>query len=140
MTTFPGREYQTGADPDQEWAFYRGVLLPDDRQRHCIEDYKVLGALEANGDGLRQPREIDHWIDFPDADSRREFEKRAHGLGFQTRGLLDPDEENADFGIQLWREDVPSYGAIEPVTLALYDLALETGGEYDGWETYVVEG
>ena len=43
-----------------------------------------------------------------------------------------------DFGVQIYRSDVPAFAAISSVTIPLYRLARELGGEYDGWETEAI--
>jgi len=51
------------------------------------------------------------------------------------------EEESFDDGewrLQFYREDCVEFGHISGVTLELYRLAVERGGEYDGWETSVV--
>jgi regulator of RNase E activity RraB len=113
-------------------------LYPSDAARRTIENRHVCEGLEQNGDSLVEPREIDHWAHFPDANKRNAFVAEALQLGFSIRALSAPDENRDQYSAQLWRADVPTYNNIDDVTLPLFNLAIEHGGEYDGWESVVV--
>jgi regulator of RNase E activity RraB len=138
MTGFPEYQWQTDIREDRAWEAYTS-LLPNEEQRESIENRKVCEQLESRGDALNQPREIDHWINFPLAEQRENFAMRAAVMGFLTRGLLEADTENDQCGIQIYRVDLPSFQNIDQVTLPLYRLARECGGEYTGWETQVLK-
>lgn len=136
---FPGYDIQSVIWEDPDWQTYLGFLYPDEEQRLGIENWRVCAVLEEEGDPLTEPREIDHWIEFPDAEQRGQFEAKAVELGFQTRCLIEPDEQSAWFGIQIYNTDLPSHEKIDEITTPLFYLAREHGGNYDGWESVALQ-
>ncbi len=131
--------YQADARSDKEWSVYREFLYPSPRALQSIENRSVCDALEGNGDSMSTPREIDHWAYFPDLSSRDAFLQRARELGFQIRARDAGDGGGDEFGAQVFRIDLPSFAAIDDVCLPLYDLAVDCGGRYDGWECQVIQ-
>lgn len=131
--------YQAGARPDENWSVYREFLYPSPRALQSIENRSVCDALESNGDSMTMPREIDHWAYFPDFLTRDTFLQRARELGFEARACEAVKGEKIEFGAQVCRIDLPSFAAIDDICLPLYDLAVDCGGRYDGWECQVVQ-
>jgi hypothetical protein len=131
--------YEIEADvwEDRLWETYLEFLLPNVEQRETIQNRHVCEQLEQRGDPLDTPREIDHWIYFPEPDQRAQFQMKVAGEAFQTRSLIDEPSRSARYGLQIYRVDLPSYNTIDRITLPLFRLARELGGEYDGWETAV---
>lgn len=60
-------------------------------------------------------------------------------LGYMLREKNDPDSDNGQFGVQVYRTDIPSLDNIDSVTWPLFEAAKDAGGEYDGWETMVIK-
>jgi hypothetical protein len=85
------------------------------------------------------PREVAHWAYFADEDKRNAFIARAKILGYALSSEINPDGENPKWGAIVTRNDPVDFRSIADATLSLFDLAQELGGEYDGWETPVVE-
>jgi len=98
----------------------------------------VCDSLEEKGDPLSQEREIDHWIYFPNPSSRKLFLDAAIELGYSLRNMTDPEEAGEQYGVRIFRVDRPGLDNIDDVTLPLYRLAAKFGGDYDGWETVVL--
>ncbi len=140
MRGFPNYSYEVDVREDRDWQAYFGSLLPNDEERKTIENRKVCEQLELKGDPLTRPREIDHWIYFPLSEQREEFQRRVGEMGFLVRALVEPSDRSEPYGIRIYRIDLPAYNEIDQVTLPLYRLARECGGEYDGWETLVETG
>ncbi|AWV06220.1 DUF695 domain-containing protein [Marilutibacter maris] len=138
MAAEPGYGYETGVEADPGWGAYFEFLYPDEEGFNFISNRQVLDALTRNGDALAQPRQIDHWAYFPQPEQRAGFIERMTALGFQVRELLEPDADRSDYGVKLWREDIPGHDRIEAITLPLLRAARECGGGYDGWECRVV--
>ena len=136
---FPDYKFHSGVFEDREWDSYFNFLFPTDEQRQSIENRRVCDLLQDNGDALEMPREIDHWIGFATAEQREQFQERAAELGFYMRELFEPDESNTAFEIQVYRIDVPALDTIDGVTFPLYRLAVECGGQYDGWESEALQ-
>ena len=109
-----------------------------ERELQAAASRALCEVLEQQGDARTQVREIDDWAYFPNADARGAFVETCVRAGFFLRGTSEPTGPWEMFGAQVWHRDVPSDDAMEQVTLFLYDLAFEAGGDYDGWETKVV--
>jgi hypothetical protein len=138
MRRFPDYDFDCGARGDREWRTYFEFLYPSPEDHQRMRNRRVCFNLEKHGDALAEEREIDHWADFPSAAARAAFIERAEALGFRLRGSRDPEKPGDRFGVRLYRRDVPSFDGIDNVTLPLFQLAEELGGDYDGWETLVI--
>lgn len=138
MRAAPEYRYQSGCRSDPAWSTYHGFLYPDPRTRESMQNRDVCAALEELGDTLRQSRDIDHWASFPGASARDEFLHKAAAMGFENRTPDRDDDAEQGWRAQVFRRDVPAYGAIDDICLPHYDLAGECGGSYDGWECEVV--
>ncbi|MCE9522760.1 MAG: DUF695 domain-containing protein [Alphaproteobacteria bacterium] len=139
MTTFSDYKFEIGARADPEWEIYLGYLSPSPRDRQRIENRKVCDALESHGDLLTTKREIDHWAYFPSAESRDTFVARANAIGYTLRVPTERGEPGKKFEAQIFRVDSADIDEINSVTLELFELAQQLGGEYDGWESPVVD-
>lgn len=51
---------------------------------------------------------------------------------------VEPSSESEQWGAVLTLQHPVDYWSIAEVSLALYDLAAEFGGVYDGWETPII--
>lgn len=138
MQPFPSYRFESGSWKDEEWSSYLTYLYPSPRNWAAIGDRRVCKALEEAGDKLVEPRGIDHWIYFDSREPRDSFVAAAASLGFHVRELTDPDSQSKKWKAQLWRMDVPAYDKIDDILTPLRDLAEEHGGDYDGWESFVV--
>ena len=59
--------------------------------------------------------------------------------GFKLRYTTEPNEHSSSFGTVTWHVDTPGQDAMDRVTEMLIDVAEGAGGEYDGWETKVMD-
>ena len=109
-----------------------------DRDLQIAASRALCATLEEQGDARTQVREIDHWAYFPNAEARGQFVEASLHAGFRLRGTSEPTGPWEQYGAQIFHRDVPSDEAMEQVTLFLYDLATDAGGDYDGWETRIV--
>ena len=137
LRAFSDYKYEIGSREDSAWSTYHSYLFPSDVNRQSIENRRVCVVLERNGDKLLVAREVDHWAEFADVVGRDAFVAGAVRLGFAVRALTTR-EDDGKFCAQLFRSDIPSMNGIDDVTLPLYKLAQECGGNYDGWESVVV--
>jgi hypothetical protein len=136
---FPDYTFETGSRHDPEWSTYDDFLYPSPEQKQRIDNRAVCDALRKSGDALTQTRRIDHWAYFPDVKTRARFVETVTDLGFVHLELEPEPRDCGRFAIQFFRDDLPSYDGIDDVTLPLFRAALDCDGEYDGWETQVVE-
>ncbi|HEY1811147.1 MAG TPA: DUF695 domain-containing protein [Kofleriaceae bacterium] len=133
------RQFEIGSKPDADWTYYREFLLPDAERRQWISDRRLVGVLQEHGDVLATPRRVDHWVYFETAASRQGFVEGAIREGFALESLLDDDASPPRFGAQVFRDDHVELDHIHAVVGTLLEIAEEHGGDYDGWETYVVK-
>jgi regulator of RNase E activity RraB len=148
MKTHPSYEYESGAREEADWSTYFDFLLPNVYQRRSMSNRQVCQALEEHGDKMDTPREVDHWCYFPDDKSADAFWQEVSALGFQLRvrsNVNDDDEADREaevalpIRVQSWRSDVPSFDNIDDITHPLVEAAEKYGGNYDGWETFLVK-
>jgi uncharacterized protein (TIGR01619 family) len=135
---FPNYRFELGAQADSGWQVYREFLYPSAANMERIKNRRVCDALKKQGDKLETAREIQHWAYFPTAESRSAFIKAASVSGFVESGTTSLVDEQGRHRVLLSRTDVPSYSEIDGVTLPLFELAKQFGGEYDGWETRII--
>ena len=108
------------------------------RNNQHAANRRISDLLARHGDTLTQLRAIDHWAYFPTAESRSTFVLKCLTLGLRVRTLRDAERVGDNFCARLFHIDIPGHRIMDDLTLALYDLAAESGGEYDGWETQIV--
>lgn len=138
MDDFPGYKFETGVRPDSEWAVYIDYLYPDERTHQGMMNRRLYEQLAQQGDDNDTPREIDHFASFATAYQRSIFVEECLSKGFMVRALADPSKDNKLYEAQVFRMDAPDGDTFDEVTMILLELAAESGGDYDGWETEVV--
>jgi regulator of RNase E activity RraB len=101
----------------------------------------VLENLKRGGDDLSKPRRVFHWLYFATETDRERCAAAARERGFGTSMLPTAEKPDNKFplGLQLHRIDSVVPREIDALTLALYDLAQDHSGNYDGWETQIVK-
>ena len=139
MVRFPDYEYETGHRTESDWSAYLEFLFPSPRDMQLIKNQHVITSLNEHDDQLDVPREVAHWAYFPEENARNTFVTRSQSLGFALRNSSSPESSDDPWGATVTRVDPVDYWSIADATLALHDLAIELGGEYDGWETPVVK-
>ncbi len=139
---FPDYKFDLGTKRDPGWSQYLDLLYPTPRQYQQIQTRRVVEALEKEGDPLTAPRLVSHWVYFPSVEKRAEFEARVVLKGFKIVNEHENNDPQAKspYGVTLERIDRVDWRSIDDVTLDLFDLTQELGGEYDGWETTVERG
>ena len=123
---------------DSDWSFYFEGLFPSPEELRVILNEQVLRSLEEGGDPLESPREIDHWIFFPTEESLESFKKEVEGNGFAVRS---ESKEGGDlpYSLHISREDSVDRDSLHDLVLDLFRKAEALGGDYDGWETQIVD-
>lgn len=122
--------------PDPEKKVYWQELFPSESELRSIKDIRVIEALESHGDDLSTERKIEHWVYFPMAEQRDAFMDWAESAGYSP-SVIESDYTK-EFGVRLSHVARPSFDSINLHTLELLEEAKAHGGDYDGWETYVV--
>jgi uncharacterized protein (TIGR01619 family) len=135
---FPEYSFDCWSDEDAEWEFYTSTLYPSDEEMQVLKNRMVLDALEADGDTLVEPRELNHWIYFEDPEKRYEFVAAVTAFGYKADCETDERWKPRPYRAMLSRVDHVAPESIDEAVLQLFRLANHYGGEYDGWETPVV--
>jgi hypothetical protein len=126
-------------EEDPEWAYYREFLYPIPSMYRMMMDERVLRSLADKGDIASIPRRNDHWAYFDEVASRDEFVAWLEKNGYAVEQLIEAGDGDTKHGVQFYHTSdvLPEtiHPVIEAIRVAVED---EAGGEYDGWETFVV--
>lgn len=136
MGRFPQLHYELDTQPDPQWTHYR-QLLPTAAEYRVFLDDQVLQQLREMGDRAEVPRNVDHWVYFPDAESRHRFSQRAQEYGFQVKSQCDDAPRRLPFELVVHHTMSMEPARVHETTLRLLTLAEKYGGQYDGWETSI---
>jgi regulator of ribonuclease activity B len=93
----------------------------------------ALRRLEAHGDDLAKPRNIDFTVVFADAISAEQFAEQFRALGHEVS--VEGNGPNPDFpwDVVVVQHMVPSYDGIANFEDLLQTIADGWGGHNDGW-------
>lgn len=132
---FPKRKFEIDTQADPKWTIFEEKLYPTEQIQHFLSDQKVIQNLVDDGDDIKQPRKVSHWIYFKTEDELHAFGDAIQTYNFQVESI--DDYNNRDWPIQLviYRSDPVDMISISEVTTALRNLAKDHGGIYDGWGT-----
>lgn len=140
MMAFEGYAFGTVSRPDPAWQQYLEHLCPSPRIELSIRNRNTVDSLTFFGDPLEPARQIDHFLYFSSSEGRTEFTAAASALGFSVvRSSTYAQGEKMPFSLLIARDDSATIKHIDAVAHTLYDLAIANGGEYDGWESAMVE-
>ncbi|WP_019415173.1 DUF695 domain-containing protein [Paenisporosarcina sp. TG20] len=126
-------------EEDTNWEFYFEFLYPDSYQIQHIGNHSVLEALEESGDKLETPRKLEHTVLFQNEMMKKRFIKTVKKVGFTIEEETLKKDEEGDYVICISRVDSVDYNSIDELTDLLLEIAEKFEGEYDGWETIVIE-
>jgi len=149
MADFPDYTYECRLQEDPEWRNYLDFLYPEPVQLQSMQNRRVVYQLMQHGDQLTAPRPVEHWIHFKTQQDREAYWNRVNAMGFEllemsTAGEDDDDEDEAaleyPYSLHITRDDKVDYDSIDECVLPLWGLASEYNGNYDGWETGIVQG
>ena len=99
----------------------------------------LIQNLISHGDKLDKERQVDHWIYFPTDGDRQQFAKQILAKGFKIEGEGEVEAiDGKPFQLHFSRQDSVTVEATDDYILELWQLATQSNGTYDGWETFVV--
>lgn len=108
------------------------------------ENGEILQRMQAAGDDLSQPRDIDFSLLFPNEDTAETFAAMMDAEGYdvelgpwEAQGENDPNAGKWD--VVVTREMVPDHAAITQFEKELSGIAMPFGGQKDGWGCYQYE-
>lgn len=96
-------------------------------------DGDALRRLEADGDNLTRPRDIDFAVVFTDANSAEQFAKHFRALGHKVSVELTDSNEDFPWDVIVVQHMVPSHDGIRSFEDLLQSVADNWGGHNDGW-------
>ena len=139
-----GYAYQVECSEDKPWNFFLKVLYPNIYEKQTIYNRETLYACQENEDQVEVPRPIEHWLYFDTEQDMLNAIEKAAALGFTVYSSkkVVPEEgkevqEDLGYCLILSKENTPI--DIDGDTWDLIDIALDTHGGYDGWETILVK-
>ena len=139
-----GYTYQVECSEDKQWNFFLKGLYPNIYEKQTIYNREILYACQENDDQVEVPRPIEHWLYFDTEQDMLNAIERAAALGFTVYSSekVVPEEgkevqEDLGYCLILSKENTPI--DIDGDTWDLIDIALDTHGGYDGWETILVK-
>ena len=142
--TSMGYTYQVECSEDKQWNFFLKGLYPNIYEKQTIYNREILYACQENEDQVEVPRPIEHWLYFDTEQDMLSAIEKAAALGFTVYSSkkVVPEEgkevqEDLGYCLILSKENTPI--DIDGDTWDLIDIALDTHGGYDGWETILVK-
>ncbi len=120
-------------DEDPEWNLYAELLAPGPYDLQFIWNRRLIAVFEEKGDQLDQPREIDHFADFPSKPHAERAATALRAAGFTTDDLDPPENEDEPWTLQFHRSDSLGDGRADEFASQVLDIVLEHDGDYDGW-------
>lgn len=137
--SFPGYEPLVMLREDKDWEAYLQFLYPNDETLEYMSNQKVVAKLIEAGDQLQQARQTDHWIYFATEKDRECFIAYAQKNGFKIEGKEKVGNVLQPYKLQISRADKVDLVSISKLTIVLRKEASKCGGQYDGWETFVIK-
>jgi Regulator of ribonuclease activity B len=100
----------------------------------------VLRRLEAQGDDLTIPRNIDFTVVFPDASSAEQFAEQFRALGHEVSVQATGVNPEFPWDVIVVQHMVPSHDGITDFETLLQSVADAWGGHNDGWGCFSEPG
>jgi hypothetical protein len=93
----------------------------------------ALRRMEAEGDDLSRPRNIDFSVVFADESSAEQFAKHFRALGHEVSVEAAETDQDFPWDVVVVQHMVPSYDGITNFEKLLQSAADDWGGRNDGW-------
>lgn len=140
LSSLSSYKYETGTQDDASWGQYLSVLYPAEEELQKIKNRHVLEVLQKKGDRLEDPREVCHWIYFKSEPDLLKFSQSIKELGYELLPTSRTDEKQPrSYGLQIRRKDRVDQDSIDDAVVEILRFAKAVDGEYDGWETQLVQ-
>lgn len=110
------------------------MIHPDD------DNGDVLRRMEAKGDTLTRPRNIDFTVVFPQQSSADQFADHFREQGYKVSVDGSDNEEEFPWEVVVVNQMVPSHEEIGNFEAALQATAEVLGGHNDGWGCITQQG
>lgn len=119
---------------DKKWTYYKS-LVPKDLSDSFFTNHEFLNKLVTEGDDLKTPRKISHWINFKTEKRRQQFINKIQPLDFKVDTLSLEKNTTHKYQVKISRKDVATPEAIRQLTQNLIKFSIIYYGVYDGWGT-----
>jgi hypothetical protein len=103
------------------------MIYPDDANG------RTLRRMEAEGDDLTRPRNIDFTVVFANENSAQEFSKHFDALGYATSVEFAETVKDFPWDVVIVKHMTPSHDEIGDFESLLQGVAETLGGYNDGW-------
>ncbi len=103
------------------------MIYPNDDNGHALR------RMEAQGDDLTRPRNIDFTVAFADASSAERFVEHFRALGHEVSVEHTETDQDFPWDVVVIQHMVPSYDGITNFEKQLQFVADGWGGHNDGW-------
>jgi len=133
---FPKKEPYIEIKEDPNWSYYLEFLYPKERAIDNMNDLNMIKLLESAGDKLTSPREVKHRIAFFSDSEKQAFLSEMKTEGFNEK--LDPNAATDYFPIVLVKDHAVDANTLRGITAKLRSVAKKHNGQYESWETFVV--
>ncbi|MNP58415.1 hypothetical protein D3C76_1533280 [compost metagenome] len=99
----------------------------------------MVDQLKANQDQQHIPREVRHWIYFPENVSKETFQKSIQSGPYKMEEETELEEHpEMKFQLIISHHTAVDFETIHQHTTGLLQKATAAGGNYDGWESRVI--
>lgn len=93
----------------------------------------VLRRMEAAGDDLTRPRDIEFTVAFPDENTAKQFAAHVSTLGYPASVELTETVDDLPWDVVVVKHGIPSHKEIGAFEEWLQEAADPFGGRNDGW-------
>ena len=100
----------------------------------------ALRRMEAQGDDLTKPRNIDFTVAFADASAAEQFADHFRALGHEVSVEANETEHDFPWDVVVVQHMVPSHDEITHFENLLQSVADSWGGHNDGWGCFSESG
>jgi uncharacterized protein (TIGR01619 family) len=139
MVKYQDYQYELDYREDKNWNIYFDFLYPSPKEHQSLLNRHVIDNLKKGGDKLTKSREVDHWIYFKTAKDRQLFLDKIESDGFTVVDKRhDKKWGEYSYSLHIKRVDYVDWSNVDDYVLYLWQIASETNGDYDGWETQIV--
>jgi len=100
------------------------------------ENGDALRRMEAEGDDLTRPRDIEFTVVFPSERSAKQFVSHMRTQGYEASPEFSETVEGFPWDVIVVKHMVPSYAEIGDFETMLQSAADPFGGHNDGWGSF----
>lgn len=130
----------TKIEGDKDWEYYKEFLYPNEDIRNYLADEKVVQNLIDSGDKLEKARQVDHWSFFKTKQDAEKFSDEIKNMGYDVEKIEKLKDKNEyPFIVNFSKNEHVDLNSIYKITTNLRLISTKFGGDYDGWETFIIK-